>query len=453
MSYFDDYGDKKSKIPYDDVPITRNESTQRNYGAYRLAAKTSRFTTMVIAFMLAVNFVLTIVCLSLITNTKVRIINNYVAEVGTNTGLSSLPKNLALLSSCAITAGEDCGSAENFYSKKGCSRGSGVIYKVENKSEGSRAGTIYFVTCYHVVSSSPNSVYVMLSSSLEPIGVELVGFSSRYDLAVLKCESDDVELTLNGSSSVSVFDSVYIGYGETVFAIGNSLAGGLSVTEGLISQINKEIEVADNNYTSRLLQISAEINPGNSGGGLFNDNGEFIGIVSAKVHSAVSNNTQFTVVGTSYAIPSSLVRGIADDLIGGESKAKKVDIGITFENDASQGKQLMQVPENEYGNVDVLVDKYSVVVSNISSSSPAAKSSLFGDGLEIGDEILAIEFWERDAQKSRKVTMYNKFTFDDYAFSIQKGSDITIYYKKKTDNVNDSPRTLTFAANTEVLVS
>lgn len=423
MSYFDDYNDRMSKIPYDEVPITRNEQNQRAQGYYRGGMKTGKFATMVISFMLIVNFVLTFVCLSLITNMKVRTVNNYVVEVGGNAGVSSAIKNSALLSSCAVASGGNCSTAESFYNQSQ-SRGSGVIYRVDKNPNNSQVGTIYFVTCYHVVSGYTNNVYVMMSSSLAPLKVDVLAYSSHYDLAVLKCEvEDNLDLVLNGCKAVSVFDSVYTTYGEKVFAIGNSLACGLSITDGVISQLNTEVKISKNYFYTRTLQISAEINPGNSGGGLFNEDGEFIGIVNAKRHTADSNGESFTVVGTSYAIPSSIVRGVADSLISGNQKPTRVDIGLSFEHNEADGKRLEV--NDEYDGNNRLVDKYTVLVSSIKAGSP-----FYGSQLEVGDEITAIEFYERGSTISKKVTMFNKFIFEDYAFSIQQGSDFTIYYKK-----------------------
>lgn len=444
MSYFDDYGGNRNKIPYDDVPITRNERTTRAYGGYRGGGmKSHKFTTLVISFMLVVNFVLTIVCLSLITNIKVRTVNNYNVDVGTNVGVSSAVKNSALLSSCAVAAGGVCDTASGFYNTSK-SRGSGVIYRVDKNPSNSQVGTIYFVTCYHVVSGYTNDVYVMMSSALEPLKVEVLAYSSHYDLAVLKYEeTESLDLTLNGCNEVSFFDSAYTTYGEKVFAIGNSLSCGLSVTDGVISQINTEVKISKNNYYTRTLQISAEINPGNSGGGLFNDNGKFIGIVNAKRHSAESNGESFTVVGTSYAIPSTIVKGVADSLIAGNRKPTMIDLGVEFAHDAESGKRLEF--NDEYDGISRLMDKYTVVVSSIDTDSPA-----YGLGLSVGDEVTAIEFYERGSTVAKKVTMFNKFTFEDYAFSIEKGSEFKIYYKKSGDATE---KYVKFKVNSVVTVS
>ena len=70
MSYFDDYGERRSKIPYDEVPITRNERVQRGAGSSGRGARVGRFSSVAVSFMVVINLVLSLVCLFLINNKK-----------------------------------------------------------------------------------------------------------------------------------------------------------------------------------------------------------------------------------------------------------------------------------------------------------------------------------------------------------------------------------------------
>lgn len=427
MSYFDDFGESK-KIPYDDIPINRNERTSRGSGRTGRTMRMNRFSTMIICFMIVLNLVLSVVCIYFIKSTKNRTIYNNVIEIGGGSEVSSAVKSSAFLSTIAVAAGNSgCNSEYDFYNSMD-SRGAGVIYQIDRNSTDSESssynkGKIYFATCYHVVSGFVNingksSVWVMLPTSLKPLPVKVLAYSAHYDLAVLVYETGDIEGILAGCTPVRVFDSVFTSYGEKVFAIGNPLSSGLSITEGLVSQVNTEIKVGTNSFYTRTIQVSAEINPGNSGGGLFNAKGEFLGIVNAKRHSSTSEGQSFTVVGMSYAIPSSIVCGVVDKLIAGNSKPKRVTLGVTFKHDVSLGRGILNY---EYGGEWRQIEQYGVVVESVQSGSVA-----YGK-LKAGDRIESIEFYLEGSDEPMRVPMFNKFVFNDYAFRIKENSEIKVY--------------------------
>lgn len=446
MSYFDDFGESRSKIPYDDIPISRNERGSRGSMTSRSGSgfRMNKISSVIISFMVILNFVLSLVCIYFVKNTKHRTIYNNVIEVGSGGGVSSAVKSSAFMNSVGVVAGTGgCNTEYEFYNTME-SRGSGVIYKVVRKSndpttDAYNRGTIYFVTCYHVVSGyvnlSGDSVWVMLPTATKPIAVDVLAYSSHYDIAVLEYNTNDIEGVLAGSSPVKVFDSVFTSYGEKIFAIGNSLSSGLSITEGLISQINTEIRVGTNSFYTRTLQISAEINPGNSGGGMFNSKGEFLGIVNAKRHTSSSDNEIFTVVGMSYAIPSSIVCGVADKLIAGNSKPKRVTLGVEFTHDGGRG-----IWPYEYDGEYRQIEKYSVVVGDVQTGSVA-----YGK-LNKGDKIESIEFCLEGSDEMIRVPMFNKFVFNDYSFRIKERSEIRIYLVDGNE-VSTTYKTITLGAS------
>ncbi len=426
MSYFDDFGNSRSKIPYDDIPINRNERDSRGSGRFRNGSGISRLSTIIISFMVVLNLILSVVCIYFINNKKHRTIYNNIIEVGSGgSEVSSAIKTSAFLSSVGVATGTStCKNEHDFYNNMD-SRGSGVIYQVKRNSTDPESssynkGTIYFVTCYHVVSGyvnlSRDSVWVMLPTSLTPMPVKVLAYSAHYDLAVLEYTSNDIEGDLAGSTPVKVFDSVYTSFGEKVFAIGNPLSSGISITEGLVSQVNTEIKVGTNSFFSRTLQISAEINPGNSGGGLFNARGQFLGIVNAKRHSTTSEDMTITVVGMGYAIPSSIVSGVADKLIAGYSKPRRVSLGVEFAHDGARG-----INSYQYNGEYRQIEKYTVVVDSVQSGSAAYLK------LKAGDEIESIEFYLEGSDEMIRVPMFNKYVFNDYSFRIKERSVIRVY--------------------------
>lgn len=439
MNYFDNYEQNNNKIPYDDTPINRSNSKRRKKISQSL--RTSKLSAIFMVIMIVFNIILAYNCFYFIKNSKSKIINQYTLEIGGSGGtgsgseIATAYKTEAYLSSVSVAAGGSCRDESTFYTST-VYRGSGVIYKVDETSN-----TIYFITCYHVINGFEDKVWVLPATVLKPIRVSVVGYSAHYDIAVLKYVSDDLEGTLSGCKPIKLYDSSYISRGEDVIAIGNSLSSGLSITEGDVSDINVLVKISGNNFYTRTIQTSAEINPGNSGGGLFNEKGEFIGLVNAKKHSVNSGSETVTVVGTAYAIPSNLVVGIADSLINGNNKPVQINLGAVFAHDDDMGKRIEYV---SYNGVYKPVEVYNVYVKNVYSGSLAYNK------LRTGDVVKSIDFYVSDGSETKLVQlgMYNKYIFDDNAFSIVKGSVITFHVEN-----GDGERLVQIIANDTLTVT
>ncbi len=201
--------------------------------------------------------------------------------------------------------------------------GSGVIYQIDAN------GNAFIVTNHHVVyDSSSNTengisdeIYIYLyglENEAYAIPVTYVGGSANYDLAVLRVDASEVlkEAYESGAAdAVSVGNSDNVYPGQTTIAIGNPSAdelGGISVTSGIVSVDSEYITMTANTGKSevsfRVIRTDAPVNSGNSGGGMYNNSGELIGIVNAKISSSDIEN-----IG--YALPSNVVRAIADNII------------------------------------------------------------------------------------------------------------------------------------------
>ncbi|MDR0914205.1 MAG: trypsin-like peptidase domain-containing protein [Oscillospiraceae bacterium] len=172
----------------------------------------------------------------------------------------------------------------------------------------------YIVTNSHVLSNSKDYYcYVVLSDGTY-CPADIVGLDGRTDLAVLK-------IAKTGLSPADFGDYNKCNIGDDVFAVGNP--GGIefqnSLTKGIISAKER---VISNSSTVKYIQTDAAINPGNSGGPLCNAYGQVIGINTIKVVS-----TQYEGMG--FAIPSTTVKKICDDLIKNGFVQNRVKIGIT----------------------------------------------------------------------------------------------------------------------------
>ena len=195
----------------------------------------------------------------------------------------------------------------NFFgqSSESVSSGSGVIVSKDG----------YVLTCHHVVEGAKS-----LKVSLDDGGVfaaKLVGSDAASDLAILKIDSEnEFDYVAQGCSADLV-------PGEQVVAIGNPLGTlGGTVTTGIISATEREVTMQDGTKMN-LIQTDAAINSGNSGGGLFNLDGELIGIVNAKYSAS-------GVEGLAFAIPVDFAYEVQLDLMKYGYVRGVVDVGLSF---------------------------------------------------------------------------------------------------------------------------
>ena len=181
--------------------------------------------------------------------------------------------------------------------------GSGVIYSEDG----------YILTNNHVIDGA-STIKVTMHDGTE-YEASLVAADSQCDVAVIKVEAQGlVPVTFNEEMNLSV--------GDLAVAIGNplgTLAG--TATEGIISGLEREITLDGKAMT--LLQISASINPGNSGGGVFDQNGQLIGLVVAKSSGS-------DVEGLGFAIPADTVKKVANSLIESGYVSGRPAAGITI---------------------------------------------------------------------------------------------------------------------------
>lgn len=231
-------------------------------------------------------------------------------------------------------------------------------------TEGAGSGVImtqdgYIATNNHVIENA-SKIIVRLTDGKE-YEAELIGTDAQTDIAVLKIKAEDA------LKAVTFGDSDTLVVGDEAIAIGNPLGElGGTVTNGIISALDREIKLES--QTMRLLQTNAAINPGNSGGGLFNSQGEFIGLVVAK--SAGSN-----IEGLGFAIPSNVVSDVVQSIIDvGYVKGRPV-LGVSIV-DVSSIQQAYQ-----YG-----VNRLGVYIMDLTKGSKSEQS-----GLKVSDLIIAID--------------------------------------------------------------
>lgn len=281
-------------------------------------------------------------------------------------------------------------------SRSSASAGSGVIIKLDKE-----LGNALIMTNYHIVFdenagsgiSDDISVFLYGSESyLEDdydamaIRASYVGGSMNYDLALLYVEGSEL-IKKSFVNAVNFSNSDDIRVGQSVLAIGNPGASGLAATRGIVSKESETLVLNAVDGTSRIavrvVRVDAPINSGNSGGGLFDTDGNLIGIVNAK-----SIETNVDNIG--YAIPSNVVRAIADNIIyycvGSSNKqVKRALLGITLGVASSYAKV-----NEKTGLIDVYEN---VTVESLNDDAIAKGMIKQGDILRkvtLGDRTLEI---------------------------------------------------------------
>lgn len=277
----------------------------------------------------------------------------YRAAEGTTTSRSSSVENLSV-SDVASVASDSVVSitTENvvtdpFYGGQIQSgAGSGVIISEDG----------YIITNNHVVSGA-DTIVVTLHDGTD-LEATLVGTDASTDIAVIKVEA-------TGLVAAVIGDSDNLQVGDFCLAIGNPMGTlGGTVTDGIISAMNREITIDDTAMT--LLQMSAAVSPGNSGGGLFNANAELIGIVNAK---SSGESTE----GLGFAIPVNTAIAVAQDLIENGYVTGRPALGVTV-MEISTAEQALQQGVSALG----------VYVQEVVSGGAAAAA-----GMQAGDQIVS----------------------------------------------------------------
>lgn len=327
------------------------------------------------------------------------------------------------------------GYGSNTSTKEYSSAGSGVIYKL-NKA----LGEAFIITNYHVVYdadcntengiSDDINVYLYGSmTSSQAISATYVGGSLNYDIAVLYVENSDI-IKNSFVNPINVADSDKVCVGDTAIAIGNPRGMGTAASSGIVSVDSEYINMtAADEMTAvsfRVMRIDTAVNSGNSGGGLFNNKGELIGIVNAKI---ISSNVE----NIAYAIPSNLAIAVANNIIDHCFKTEvetvlRPIIGLTVTTKSSYASF-----NPETGKVSI---KENIEVYDVTPDSVA-------DGLfEVGDIILSIS----SNGLTKEVT--RQFNVIDFMLNIRANTDVTIQV-----NRNGEIKDITFRITEQNLVA
>ena len=262
--------------------------------------------------------------------------------------------------------------------------GSGVIIS----SDG------YILTCAHVVSGASN---ITVSIGDKDYPATLVGEDTTSDIAVVKVDA-------TGLTPATVGNSDNLKVGESVMAVGNPLGElGGTVTSGIVSALNRSVSIQGSSSvnTMSLIQMDASVSPGNSGGGLFNMNGELVGIVNAK-------SSDSDAEGLGFAIPVNDAVKVAQELLENGYVTGRPYLGISYfaVTDAQTAAQLG-------------VNAYGVYIVEVVKGGPADKA-----GLQAGDRIVSVDGSEVATQSDLGTLMQNHKAGDTIEITVARGGQM-----------------------------
>lgn len=381
--------------------------------------------------------------------------------------------NRSLLSSVQVTASFTVVDYSGRFpqTETSTSQGSGVIIDVGYDESGNRTGDMYVVTNCHVVFNNnsvddskfssdvdvyiygkPYSIYTYdytnyYIDDTNAISATVIGASLTYDLAVLKIEGSDI--VRNSSVIAAEWSSGEdVSVGQTVYAIGNAAGSGISATNGIICVDSEEISLDmyettsdySDDFTYRTIRTSVPIYSGNSGGGLFNTDGQLVGIINSKTTAASYGEYSDNI---SHALPAANARRVVQSMIdyynstnSFVSGVNTVDTGIEVEAASSSARM---------NNTTNMVEIYETVqVTSVSTQSPAYNS------IQRGDFITAIKIAGSDGTCKENVEVTRAYNFSEVLLSARAGDVISITVTRSGE---ESPITYSFTVDSSNISS
>lgn len=228
----------------------------------------------------------------------------------------------------------------------------------------------HVITNYHVIENASSATVRLANGKDYP--ARLVGASQLHDIAVLK-----ISVSQKLSRPLPIGTSHDLRVGQSVYAIGNPFGLDWTLTNGIVSALDRSLTEESGNVVEHLIQTNAAINPGNSGGPLFDSAGRLIGINTA-IYSPSGANA-----GIGFAVPVDTVNRVVPQLIR-NGKYTRPALGIAFDEGINQ-------------RLSQLLNLRGVVILKVPHGTAASEAGLKGvainrdGGILLGDIIIAVE--------------------------------------------------------------
>lgn len=277
-------------------------------------------------------------------------------------------------------------------------------------TQGAGSGVIitsdgYIVTNNHVIEGA--SKITVTTSDQQEYDAELVGTDPITDIAVLKIKAEGLTPATYGNSG-------QLAVGDMAVAIGNPLGElGGTVTAGIISALDRELAI--DGKTMTLLQTDSSINPGNSGGGLFNGDGQLIGIVVAKSSGS-------DVEGLGFAIPINKAADVAQQILENGYVSGQPSTGMSYTESSGQSSTMDRLFNNGQSTTYV----YIAAVDGTNAQKA---------GFQKGDMVYAVDGTEITSFNTLSSIVTSHSVGDKLKFTIVRNGqkmDLTLTLEEKT---------------------
>ena len=252
------------------------------------------------------------------------------------------------------------------------------------------------------------------------IKATFVGGAMDYDIAILRVSGSEY-LKNSCATAATIGDSTAVTVGEKVYAIGNPNSQGISATGGMISVESETIVMSalDNENEEiqfRVMRTDAAINPGNSGGGLFNAQGELIGITNAK-------DIQDTTDNMGYALPITMVKKLVDNMLANNGVVKRAMLGVLTQPSSSKAEV------NANGKL-VIKEEISIIELGEGIAKESGK-------LQVGDVFKSITV------NGKTTEIVRGYLLSDALLDVRKGDSVTVTVLRG-ENRTETTVSLTF---------
>lgn len=263
----------------------------------------------------------------------------------------------------------------------------------------------YILTNAHVISGATN-IKVTLSGQKDSIDARLIGLDRSIDSAVVKLSSPPANLPV-----VQFGDSDQMQVGDEVVAIGNALglAGGPSVTTGILSARDRDIGDGQGETLQNLLQTDAAINPGNSGGPLVNMAGQVVGMNTAVIRG---DQGEFENIG--FALAINTIRPAITDLQAGKIQQRAL-LGVTADSVTEEVRQRLEITPQK-----------GAIVDRVSPNGPADEAGLSRFDVIVGVDDKEITSSEQLVSEIRSHKPGDKVRIDYYRGSDKRSTTATL---------------------------